>query len=86
MVAGRYRVGDAADGDFAGPAHFGRINSVVALGMTFGRAVGPLLVGIPHDSTDSYGAALVLLAATTLFGAVAVLRADAGTRARPQRA
>lgn len=62
--------------DIYGSAHFGQINSVVAMAAMLARALGPLGMSLAYDSFGGYLAALVALIAAALLGMVAVLLAD----------
>lgn len=62
--------------DVAHPRQYGRLNSVVALGMTLARALGPLGMSALYDLTSGYTLALELLIVTSLLGAAALLAGE----------
>lgn len=62
--------------DLFGRAHYGKINSAIALFMTLGRALGPVAVGILYDTTHRYSLALSLLTCASLLAAATALLTD----------
>lgn len=62
---------------FEGP-HFGAIFGLVAVSMISGGAAGPLVAGMVHDWTGSYGAAFVLSIALCGVSVVAIWQASPG--------
>jgi MFS family permease len=59
-----------------GPAHYGQINSVVALATLLARALGPIGMSLIYDHAGGYPPALVALIVAALLGVVALLLAD----------
>lgn len=64
-----------------GHAHFGEVNSVVALGVTLARAAGPLGMSLVYDHFGGYTIALLILIGAALLAAAALLFGDARMRA-----
>lgn len=64
--------------DFYGPAHYGRIGSVLALFQSGARAVAPVGAGLLYTVAGGYGPVFWLLTVGAVVSAVAVLLADGG--------
>ena len=62
--------------DLYGNAHYGKINSVVALATLLARAAGPVGMSLIYDYGGGYPPALVALIVTALLGVVALALAD----------
>jgi MFS family permease len=62
---------------FEGP-HFGSIFGLLTVALIGGGAAGPLIAGMVHDRTGSYGGAFILSIALCLVSIVAVWRAAPG--------
>lgn len=69
--------------DLYGAAHYGKINSVVALATLLARAAGPVGMSLIYDNAGGYPPALVALIVTALLGVVALALADAGPERAP---
>jgi MFS family permease len=75
--------------DFYGPAHYGKISSVLSLFLTGSRALAPVGAGLLYTLNGGYGPALWALTVGSALGTVAVLFADhrpEGTRESQARA
>ncbi|HZC07848.1 MAG TPA: MFS transporter [Ktedonobacterales bacterium] len=68
--------------DFYGSAHYGKINSVVALATLLARALGPIGMSLVYDHVGGYPPALAALTLAALLGVVALALADS----QPMRA
>jgi len=62
--------------DFYGPAHYGRISSVLSLFLTGSRALAPVGAGLLYTLGGSYGPAFWLLTVGSALGTLAELFAD----------
>jgi MFS family permease len=62
--------------DFYGPAHYGRISSVLSLFLTGSRALAPVGAGLLYTLHGGYGPALWTLTIGSALGTVAVLFAE----------
>jgi MFS family permease len=62
--------------DLYGSAHYGKINSVVALATLLARAAGPVGMSLLYDYAGGYSPAMVALILTALLGVVALALAD----------
>jgi MFS family permease len=62
--------------DFYGPAHYGRISSVLSLFLTGSRALAPVGAGLIYAIGGGYAPAFWLLTLGSALGTVAVLFAD----------
>jgi len=62
--------------DFYGPAHYGRISSVLSLFLTGSRALAPVGAGLLYTLNGGYSPALWALTIGSALGTVAVLFAD----------
>jgi MFS family permease len=64
--------------EFYGPAHYGRINSLLAFAITCSRAVAPIGAGILYTVTGGYESALWTLTVASALAVGAILLAEPG--------
>ena len=68
--------------EFYGPAHYGRINSLLAFAITCARAIAPLGAGILYTLSGGYESSLWALTAASSVAVVAILLAEPAANGR----